>query len=140
VRIERDGAPTATATPSADGDWRTTIRATRTADYRAVNSAGASETRRLLVNRRVVHVRATRTGVAVRVTPSDPGGRLLLQIHQRRHFGWWPLARARLDFVSEARFRVPHGGRVRVQLVDRDTWTPLATSPAVRVPPPSGSG
>jgi hypothetical protein len=140
VRIERDGALAATATPSADGDWNVTIRATRTADYRAVTAAGASQTRRLLVNRRVVHVRATRTGVAVRVTPSDPGGRLLLQIRQRRHFGWWPLARKRLDFLSEARFRVPHGGRVRVRLVDRDEWTPLATSPVVRVPPPSGSG
>jgi plastocyanin len=140
VRIERDGAPAATATPSAGGDWRVTIRASRTGDYRAVTSSGASQSRRLLVNRRVVHVRATRTGVSVRVTPSDPGGRLLLQIRQRRHFGWWPLARKRLDFLSEARFRVPHGGRVRVRLVDRDAWTPLATSPVVRVPPPVGSG
>ncbi len=134
VRIERDGASAATATPSANGDWQATIRATRTADYRAVTTAGESQTRRLLVNRRVVHVRATGTGVAVRVTPSDPGGRLLLQSRQRRHFGWWPLARKRLDFLSEARFRVPGGGRVRVRLVDRDHWTPLATSPSLVLP------
>jgi plastocyanin len=133
VRIERDGARIATAAPSAGGDWRVTIHASQTAGYRAVNAAGASETRRLLVNRRVVHVRATRTGVAVRVTPSDPGGRLLLQTRLRARFGWWPIARKRLDFISEARFRVPEGGRVRVRLVDRDGWTPLATSEVVRV-------
>jgi plastocyanin len=132
VRIERDGALVASATPTADGDWRATVRATRTADYRADTSAGASQTRRLLVNRRVVHLRATRNGVAVRVTPSDPGGRILLQFHSRAHFGWWPLARKRLDFLSEARFRVPAGRRVRARLVDRDGWTPLATSPVIR--------
>jgi hypothetical protein len=76
-------------------------------------------------------VRATRTGVAVRVTPSDPGGRILLQVHSRAHFGWWPLARKRLDFLSEARFRVPAGRRVRALLVDRDGWTPLAKSVVV---------
>jgi plastocyanin len=133
VRIERDGAGAfATATPSAAGGWRVVIRATRSADLRAVTSAGASETRRLRVNRRVVHVRATRTGIAVRVTPSDPGGRLLLQARLRERFGWWPLARKRLDFVSEARFRVRAGRRVRVLLVDRDAWTPLATSVDIR--------
>jgi hypothetical protein len=99
-----------------------------------VTGAGASETRRLLVNRRVVHVRATRTGIAVRVTPSDPGGRILLQVRRRERFGWWPLARKRLDFVSEALFRVPDGGRVRARLVDRDEWTPLATSRVVVLP------
>jgi plastocyanin len=132
VRIERDGRDATTATPTAGGDWRVTIRATQTADYQAVTTAGASQTRRLLVNRRVVHIRPTRKGVAVRVTPSDPGGPILLQVHSRAHFGWWPLARTRLDFVSEARFRVPAGRRVRVLLVDRDGWTPLATSAVVR--------
>jgi plastocyanin len=134
VQIERDGAPAATAMPSAGGDWRVTIRATRTADYRAVTTAGASETRRLLVNRRVVHLRATRTGVAVRVTPTDPGGRILLQMRLRERFGWWPLARKRLDFLSQARFRVPPGARVRARLVDRDEWTPLATSRVAVLP------
>jgi plastocyanin len=129
VRIERDGSrAVTTVTPSRGGDWRAAIRATQSADYRAVTGAGESETRRLLVNRRVVHVRATRTGIAVRVTPSDPGGRILLQVRRRERFGWWPLARKRLDFLSEAVFRVPGGGRVRALLVDRDDWTPLATS------------
>jgi plastocyanin len=141
VRIERDGGhAVATATPSAAGDWRATIRATQSADYRAVTGAGASETRRLLVNRRVVHVRATRTGIAVRVTPSDPGGRILLQVRRRERFGWWPLARKRLDFVSEAVFRVPDGGRVRARLVDRDGWTPLATSRVAVLPRTVRSG
>jgi plastocyanin len=132
VQIERDGAPAASATPSPGGAWSVTLRATRTADYTARNGAGVSQVRRLLVNRRVVHLRATRTGVAVRVTPSDPGGRILLQVHSRAHFGWWPLARKRLDFLSQAHFRVPAGRRVRARLVDRDDWTPLATSGVVR--------
>ena len=131
VGIERDGARVATAAPSADGDWRVTIRATRTGDYQAVTSAGASQTRRLLVNRRVVHLRATHAGVAVRVTPSDPGGRILLEVRSRRHFGWWPVGRKRLDFLSEARFRLRAGHRIRALLVDRDGWTPLATSPVL---------
>jgi plastocyanin len=137
VAIERSTgsgfAPVATATPTASGDWTTTVRPDRTADYRAAVAAGTSETRRVLVNRRTVRLRATRRGVAVSVTPSDPGGHLLLQVRSREHFGWWPLARKRLDFLSEATFTVPAGRRVRVELVDRDGWTALATSKAVRV-------
>jgi hypothetical protein len=33
--------------------------------------------------------------------------------------------------VSEAELRVPRGARVRVVLVDRDGWTPIATSRSV---------
>ncbi|HEU4976964.1 MAG TPA: hypothetical protein VFT50_17885, partial [Baekduia sp.] len=51
----------------------------------------------------------------------------------RERFGWWPVRRARLDYLSEAQLRVRHGGRVRVVLVGRDGWTPLATSPVLRL-------
>jgi plastocyanin len=133
VRIERslDGThfvTVGTATPAADGDWRTTVPARVTADYRAASDVGVSEVRRLLVSDRRVKVHARHRRVQVKVTPSDPYAVVVLQAHLREHFGWWPVARRRLDYVSTARFRVRHPARVRVVLVDDDGWTPLATS------------
>jgi hypothetical protein len=69
--------------------------------------------------------------VAVEVTPSAPYARILVEVYRRERFGWWPIARRRLDYVSDASLRVAKGVRVRVVLVDRDGWTPLATSRAV---------
>jgi plastocyanin len=139
VRIERDRgggfAQVGVAMPAANGGWSATVTATATADYRAVSGADASEVRRLLVSNRHVRVRAVRGGVAVSVTPSDPSGRLLLEQRLKEHFGWWPVARKRLDFVSEARFKVHRRARTRVLLVDRDGWTPIAISRAVRARP-----
>lgn len=137
VRIERstDGthfATIATATPDAAGDWRASIGATRTADLRAAASAGVSETRRLLVSDREVHIRATRRGVAVSVSPRAPGARVMLQLRLRERFGWWTVSRKRLDYLSEASFRIARRhARARVVLVDRDGWSSLATSAVV---------
>jgi hypothetical protein len=78
-----------------------------------------------------VHLRATRTGVAVTVTPPVPYARLLLQADLHERFGWWPIARAKLDYLSQASFRVARPARVRALLVAKDGWTPLATSPVV---------
>jgi plastocyanin len=129
-RSVRGGAFTtvASATPAADGSWKTTIAATATADYRAAVGGDVSQTRRLLVSERRVLLRATKRGVAVTVTPSVPYGRVLLQADLREHFGWWPIARARLDYLSRASFRVKRPARVRALLVTQDGWTPLATS------------
>ena len=139
VRIERDRGTgfgqVAVATPAANGDWHATVTASVTADYRAVTGADASEVRRLLVSNRHVTIRVVHGGVAVSVSPSDPSGRLLLEQRLREHFGWWPVARKRLDFVSEARFRVHRRARTRVVLVDRDGWTPIAISRSVRARP-----
>jgi len=135
VRIERaagSGFTTvATAAPAGDGTWTATIPATQTGDYRAENATGVSETRRLLVSDRKVLVRATRAGVSVTVTPALPYGQVVLQQYLRRHFGWWPQRRARLDYVSQATFAVRRPARVRVALVDTDGWTPIATSSVV---------
>jgi plastocyanin len=136
VRVERtvDGtafATVATATPTADGSWSATITADQTADYRATLGADASQTRRLIVTNRRVRVRATRSGVHASVTPSDPYARVVLQRDLRLRFGWWPVRRKRLDYVSQADFRVRGPARVRVVLVDRDGWTPLAISPVL---------
>lgn len=137
VRIERtDGAAVqtiATAAPAADGTWSVSAPATRTGDYRAASDAGASQSRRLLVSDRRVLVRATRRGVAVRVTPALPYARVVLQQERRERFGWWPERTTTLDYVSEAAFRVARPARVRVVLVDRDGWTALATSPVLRL-------
>jgi plastocyanin len=133
VRVERslDGThftAVATATPTASGDWTASVPARATADYRAASAAGVSEVRRLLVSDRRVKVHARHHRVAATVTPSEPYARVVLQERLRERFGWWPVARRRLDYVSSARFRVRRPGRVRVVLVDKDGWTPLATS------------
>lgn len=136
VRIERRASGSrfmtvAHTTAGMGGAWHLDVRATDTGDYRAASGTDVSEVRRLLVASRKVHIRATRTGVAVEVTPSAPYAPILLEIYRRERFGWWPVAHDRLDYVSEAELHVPRGVRVRVVLVDRDGWTPLATSRGV---------
>jgi len=123
--------PVARTTARRRGAWRILVRATRTGDYRAVSGPDASQLRRLLVSVRTVHVRPTPTGVAVEVTPSAPYAPILVEVYRRERFGWWPITHRRLDYLSEAELRPPKGARVRVVLVDRDGWTPLATSRAV---------
>jgi plastocyanin len=121
----------ATAGAAADGTWSAKVTATTTADYRAAAGDDVSQIRRLLVSDRKVLLRVTRDGVRATVTPSKPYGRIMLQEDLRERFGWWPVAVTRLDYVSQASFRVTKPGRVRAMLVDRDGWTPLATSPVV---------
>ena len=133
VRVERrvSGSTFTTVartTATHGGTWHVGIRATTTGDYRAVSGADASETRRLLVGVRTVHVRATHSGVSVEVTPSAPYAPILVEVYRRNRFGWWPVAHRRLDYVSEAEIHVARPARVRIVLVDRDGWTPLATS------------
>jgi plastocyanin len=119
---------------AANGNWKTRVDARTTADFRAVSGSSASETRRLLVSERKVHVHATRSGLAVSVTPAAPYAPYLVEVYLRERFGWWPVARGETNYVSEADVRVRRRpARVRVVLVDRDGWTPLATSRAVRL-------
>jgi plastocyanin len=124
-------AAVAQTTAHPDGTWSVTVGAEVTADYRATSADGVSQTRRLLVSDRHVALRATRAGVVVTVTPSAPYARIMLQSLLRERFGWWPVARARLDYVSEAAFAARGPARLRAVLVDRDGWTPLATSPVL---------
>jgi len=136
VRIERrvSGSKFATvaSTSSAHGGaWHVAVPATVTGDYRAVSGADASEVRRLLVGVRKVNLQVMRTGVSVEVTPSAPYAPILVEVYRRERFGWWPVQHRRLDYVSEAELHVPRGVQVRVVLVDRDGWTPIATSRAV---------
>lgn len=137
VTIEADlGAgfhPVATATPAPDGSWTTAITAQTTGEFRAASGIDTSETRRLVVLDRRVELHVTRRGVRVTVTPALPYGRLLLERRTRERFGWYPVARRRLDYLSRAEFRVARPATVRVSIVDRDGWTPLATSPALHL-------
>jgi len=121
-------ATVATVTPAADGSWRASVAAQTTADYRAAVGADTSQTRRLLVSVRRVTLRTTRGGVVVSVTPSAPYARVMLQADLHERFGWWPIARGRLDYLSQVRFRVHAPARLRALLVAKDGWTPLATS------------
>jgi len=121
----------ATATPAADGTWKTTVTAEATGDIRAMSGTDASETRRLLVSSLRVVARPSRTGVSVTVTPSSPYARFLVETLSRERFGWFPVARGTIDYVSHADVRVPRPARVRIVLVDRDGWTPIATSNVV---------
>lgn len=122
------------ARAGANGRWTATLPAEATGDYRAVSGSDASETRRLLVSDRHVAISATRNGLDVTVTPSAPYARLLVQEYLRDRFGWWPVARAQTDYLSQVHVHVRRPARVRVVLVDRDGWTPLATSRSVRLP------
>ncbi|HXJ63857.1 MAG TPA: hypothetical protein VNN79_08895, partial [Actinomycetota bacterium] len=123
-----------TATPGADGTWKTKLSAEITADYRALSGADASQTRRLLVSSRHVLVRPTRNGVHVTVAPSAPYARFLVETLSRERFGWYPVASGLADYVSQADVRIKGPARVRIVLVDKDGWTPLATSKVVVVP------
>jgi plastocyanin len=126
-----DFSTVATATPAPDGSWATKVTADATADYRALSGSDASETRRLLVSSQRVLVRPTRAGVTVSVTPSAPYTPFLVEVFLRERFGWWPVASGKVDYVSRADVRIRRPARVRVVLVDKDGWTPLATSRTV---------
>ncbi|MDX6641895.1 MAG: hypothetical protein QOF12_2906 [Solirubrobacteraceae bacterium] len=132
VTIERDAGSgfhaIGEARPVSDGSWRAVVGAETTAMYRVVVGGDVSETRQLLVTDRHVQLRATKRGIHVTVTPGDPYARILLERDTREHFGWFPAARARLDYLSRADFTMSRPATVRVLLVDRDGWTPLATS------------
>ena len=133
IRIERRVAGTsftrvATTTATRSGTWHVDVRATTTGDYRALSGADASQVRRVLVRIRKNHIRATRTGVSVEVTPSQPYAPILVEAYRRERFGWWPVLRSHLDYVSAADIHLHRPARVRIVLVDRDGWTPIATS------------
>lgn len=121
----------ATVSPAADGTWKTTVAVEATGDYVAASAGGASRARRLIVGIRHVRIRATRAGVSFTVTPSAPYSPVLVEVRLRERFGWWPVARSRVDYVSEGEARIRRPARVRVVLVDKDGWTPITTSRVV---------
>jgi len=155
VRIEADSGSgfqtVAVAGPAAGGGHEgheepgmvhANVVAGETATYRASFSGGSSNELRIEVTDapdisaalkrkprgRVVHVKAT---------PSTPGARVVLQLKLRERFGWWPVARARLDKRSQAQFRLrsdERGVPARVVLVGPDWATVLNESRVLKLP------
>jgi plastocyanin len=123
----------ATVTPRPDGTWSATLTGTASSDLRAVSGGDVSETRRLLVIDRTLHVRLAGHRLDVNVAPLSPGQQVVLEYYRRERFGWWPTTWRRLDYASRATFQVHGPARVRVELLDRDGWTPLVVSPVLRV-------
>ena len=140
VTIEADEGsgfmPVGMATTGVDGAFTASLHPHAPAQLRAVSGLSLSPAVPLLVlDRKVAASQRTRRGrtrVTVRVTP--PGnGIVVLQLHLRERFGWWPVGRARLHgghatFSLKAR-RV----RARVVLTLADGATPLAISAPLRL-------
>lgn len=128
--------PVTTAAVDADGGFAATVTPTATASYRTTLD---SNTIQLQVLNRHVSAAAARHGhrivVSAAVTPAAPGARVVLQLRLKERFGWWPVATAKLDTASHARFvlRRLRGATARVVLTLPDAATPLAFSPVLRV-------
>jgi plastocyanin len=145
VGIEADSGsgfqPAGNATVESDGSFTTDVVPTTTASYRAVVGEESSPAVQLLVLDRKLAVTAAGRGRAVkvsaRVAPASHGAPVVLQLRLPQHFGWWPVARAKLDHHSMARFslRLAHRYPARVVLTLRDGATPLALSRTLHVGP-----
>jgi plastocyanin len=143
VTIEADdgtGPHTVASTAvGEDGSFVAAVSPSTSAYYRVVSGADASPPVRLLVADRKVSVSAVRHGTRVvvdaSVSPPSPGGIVVLQLHLRQRFGWWPERQVRLDARSHARFvmRLRSSPRARVVLTLADGATPVAISRAIRV-------
>jgi plastocyanin len=143
VSIEADtGAgfqPVAVATVDEHGAFDADVVPQATATYRAVTPDETSAPVPLLVLDRKLSATATthgrRVAVSTQVAPASPGGTVVLQLRLRHRFGWWPVARTRLDHHSRARFalRLRHRVPARVVLTLADGATVLATSRTLRV-------
>ena len=121
----------------ARGTFRATVHPPASATYRAVAGADASPPVQVQVTD-LSHVQARgRAGLHVHVDPLAPGARVSLQLKLRERFGWWTVARARLDNRSSAGFPIHRRKPVwaRVVLTRSDGWTPIAVSSTVRLRP-----
>ena len=145
VSIEADtGAgfqPAGHATVESDGTFTTEVVPSTTASYRAVVGDEASPAVQLLVLDRKVAASAGGRGhgvsVSARVAQASKGAPVVLQLRLPQHFGWWPVARAKLNGDSTAGFslRLAHRYPARVVLTLRDGATTLAVSRTLHVGP-----
>ena len=145
VSLEADSGsgfqPAGNATVEADGTFTTEVVPKTSATYRAVVAGESSPAVQLLVLDRKVAVTAGGRGrgvqVTARVAPASHGAPVVLQLRLPQHFGWWPVARAKLDHASKARFslRLRHRYPARVVLTLRDGATAMAVSRTVHVGP-----
>lgn len=107
--------------------------------YRAVSGDMTSPTVLIrVVDQHVLLTDRRRGGtdnLTVHVTPAAPGGKVVLQLHPKERFGWWPEAQKRLDRNSTARFTLHLDRRIkaRVALTLPDGATQLALSQVLLV-------
>jgi plastocyanin len=118
-----DGSAAGNATVDMYGHFRATVTPRTTTGYTAVAGADASPPVQVLVVDRKVKASARGNVVRTRVLPAAPGATVVLQLHLREHFGWWPVR------------HVKHKVRARVVLTAADGVTPLARSAVVRLSP-----
>jgi hypothetical protein len=145
VAIEGDSGsgfqPAATATVDDKGAFRADVVPTTTTTYRAVSGEETSPPAQVLVLDRKLSASSAGRGRAVvvraAVAPASPGATVVLQLRLKERFGWWPVARTKLDRRSRAHFAVRLGHRyaARVVLTLRDGATQLALSPTLQVGP-----
>jgi plastocyanin len=145
LTIEADSGagfqPAATATVAFDGSFKADVVPKATATYRAVAGGEASPDVQLLVLDRKLtasaKTRGRRVTVSSNVAPGSPGAPVVLQLKLPLHFGWWPVARAKLDKSSRASFAIKLGHRypARVVLTLSDGATVLAASRTLHVGP-----
>lgn len=122
------------------GTLHASVVAAQTTTYRAVSAAGVSPELRVEVSAGpalalAARSRAGRALITVRARPGAPGARVVLQLRLRERFGWWPVARARLDRRSRAQFTLRgHGGaRARVVSVGADWASVLSESRVLKL-------
>jgi plastocyanin len=138
-------APVGRATVDAAGAFRAVVTPSAATSYRVVAGGQTSPAVRLLVLDRHVTASAARKGnrttVRVSVAPASPHARVVLQVHLRERFGWWPIRSTRLDHRSRATFRLRSDRRLRARavLTLADGATPLARSTVFRVGPAKAS-
>jgi plastocyanin len=118
-----------------DATLHATVRPSASASYRAVSADGVSPPLRVEVTdqTRVALTASARRGATVvgaHAVPAQPRTRVVLQLRLRERFGWWTVARERLNGRSRARFVIRRRGpvRARVALVGADWVTALAVS------------
>ena len=132
--------PVASTTAGEDGTFAVNVLPHVSEQLRAVSGDAVSPPVWMLVLDRRVTATTLRSAhgrsvVRVRVTPAGHGGVVVLQLRLRERFGWWPVARARLDRRGRARFelKTPRRVRARVVLTLADGATPLAVSAPLRL-------
>lgn len=145
VTIEADAGtgfqPAAQTTVDADGTFESDVVPSTSATYRAVSGSEASPSAPLIVLDRKLtasgRTRGRRVTVSATVAPASPGATVVLQLRLKERFGWWPVARAKVDHHSRARFSLRLGRRypARVALTLADGATQLALSRTLHVGP-----
>jgi plastocyanin len=145
VTIEADAGagfqPAAQTSVDADGTFESDVVPATSATYRAVSGSETSPSAPLLVLDRTLaasgRTRGRRVTVSASVAPASPGATVVLQLRLKERFGWWPVARAKVDHHSRASFslRLAHHYRARVVLTLADGATQLALSRTLRVGP-----